>query len=296
MAFLNDNMRGALLMTGSMTAFTVNDAFMKALSDELPLFQSIFLRSIGVLICLTFIGLAVRQLNFRQSARDWKFIGLRSIFEVGGALFFLSALFNMPIANVSAILQALPLTVSLAAAVFLGAEMGWRRLSAILIGLVGVLLIVKPGGEGFNTYSLSALAAVGCVTVRDLLVRKISSNVPSMLVAWFTAFAVMTGAGLASITETWRPLSGLGQIQLTGAILTIIGGYIFSVTAMRHGDIAFVAPFRYTSLLVAVVLGFIVFAEVPDTLTIIGAMIVVATGLFTLYRETALKRRRQIRA
>lgn len=289
MAMLSDNLRGALLMTGSMTAFTVNDAFMKALSDELPLFQSIFMRSVGVLICLTIIGLVLRQLDFRQSARDWRFIILRAIFEVGGALFFLSALFNMPIANVSAILQALPLTVSLAAAVFLGADMGWRRLSAILIGLVGVLLIVKPGGEGFNAYSISALAAVGCVTVRDLLVRKISSDVPFMLVAWFTAFAVLVGSGLASLTEDWQPLSTLGQFQMSGAIVMIIGGYIFSVTAMRHGDIAFVAPFRYTSLLVAVALGFLVFAEVPDTLTIIGALIVVATGLFTLYREAKLK-------
>jgi len=289
MAILSDNLRGALLMTGSMTAFTVNDAFMKALSDELPLFQSIFMRSVGVLFCLTLIGLFLRQLQFRQTAQDWAFIVLRSIFEVGGALFFLSALFNMPIANVSAILQALPLTVSLAAAVFLGAEMGWRRLTAILVGLVGVLLIVKPGGEGFNAYSISALAAVGCVTVRDLLVRKISSEVPSMLVAWFTASAVLAGSGIASVTETWQPLSGLGQLQLTGAILTIISGYIFSVTAMRHGDIDFVASFRYTSLLVAVVLGFVVFAEVPDTLTIIGALIVVATGLFTLYREAAFQ-------
>jgi len=291
MAMLSENMRGALLMVGSMTAFTLNDAFMKSLSDELPLFQSIFFRSIGVFICLSIAGLAMGQIKLNQSRRDWMFISLRSLFELGGALFFLSALFNMPIANVTAILQVLPLTVSLAAAVFLGASLGWRRLSAILVGFAGVLLIVKPGGEGFNIYAVSALLAVLCVTIRDILVRKISPEVPTMLVSWFTVFAVMAGSGLASLTEVWQPVSSLAAFQLGGAILTIIGGYIFSVAVMRHGDIAFVAPFRYSSLLVAVVIGFWIFGEVPDTLTIVGSIIVVGTGLFTLYREGQIRKR-----
>ena len=290
MAVLSENMRGAVLMVASMTAFTLNDAFMKSLSDELPLFQSIFLRSIGVFLCLSVAGFALGQIRFDQTRRDWTFITLRSLFETGGALFFLSALFNMPIANVTAILQVLPLSVSLAAAVFLGASLGWRRLSAIMVGFAGVLLIVKPGGEGFNVYAISALLAVVCVTFRDILVRKISAEVPTLMVSWFTVFVVMSGSGMASLSEVWQPVSSLGAFQLGGAILTIIGGYIFSVAVMRHGDIAFVAPFRYSSLLVAVVIGFFVFNEVPDALTIIGAIIVVCTGIFTLYRES-IKRR-----
>ena len=290
MAVLSENMRGAVLMVASMTAFTLNDAFMKSLSDELPLFQSIFLRSIGVFLCLSVAGFALGQIRFDQTRRDWTFITLRSLFETGGALFFLSALFNMPIANVTAILQFLPLSVSLAAAVFLGASLGWRRLSAIMVGFAGVLLIVKPGGEGFNVYAISALLAVVCVTFRDILVRKISAEVPTLMVSWFTVFVVMSGSGMASLSEVWQPVSSLGAFQLGGAILTIIGGYIFSVAVMRHGDIAFVAPFRYSSLLVAVVIGFFVFNEVPDALTIIGAIIVVCTGIFTLYRER-IKRR-----
>ena len=291
MAVLSENMRGAVLMVASMTAFTLNDAFMKSLSDELPLFQSIFLRSIGVFLCLSVAGFALGQIRFDQTRRDWTFITLRSLFETGGALFFLSALFNMPIANVTAILQVLPLSVSLAAAVFLGASLGWRRLSAIMVGFAGVLLIVKPGGEGFNVYAISALLAVVCVTFRDILVRKISAEVPTLMVSWFTVFVVMSGSGMASLSEVWQPVSSLGAFQLGGAILTIIGGYIFSVAVMRHGDIAFVAPFRYSSLLVAVVIGFFVFDEVPDALTIIGAIIVVCTGIFTLYRESVQRRR-----
>ena len=165
-------------------------------------------------ICLSIAGFALGQIKLNQSRRDWLFISLRSLFELGGALFFLSALFNMPIANVTAILQVLPLSVSLAAAVFLGASLGWRRLSAILVGFAGVLLIVKPGGEGFNIYAVSALLAVLCVTIRDILVRKISPEVPTMLVSWFTVLAVLAGSGLAALTEVWQPVSSLAAFQL----------------------------------------------------------------------------------
>lgn len=290
MAVLSENMRGALLMTASMSAYTFNDAFFKALSDELPLFQTMLLRGIGVVFCLTILGLALGQLNLRHSRHDWVLIVLRAIFELCAAVLFLLALINMPIANVTAILQALPLTVSLAATVFLGATIGWRRLTAIFVGFIGVLLIIKPGTSGFNAYALYALAAVGFVTARDIIVPKISSHVPTIVVAWCTAIVVMTGAGLASMTEVWQTPSGWGQIQLGGAILSIMCGTIFSVVAMRHGDIAFVAPFRYSSLIVAVILGVIIFNEIPDVLTVIGALIVVGTGVFTLYRDSIVSK------
>jgi S-adenosylmethionine uptake transporter len=214
---------------------------------------------------------------------------LRTASEVAAAYFFLSALIRMPIANVSAILQALPLTVSLAGAVFLGEALGWRRLAAILIGFFGVLLIVKPGGADFNVYSLYAIAAVACVTSRDIIVRRMSKDVPSMFVAWVAGVGVMVFAGFASLAADWQVLSPLGQVQMVGSIVFIVAGYILAVTAMRAGEIAFVAPFRYVSLLVALILGFVFFAEIPDALTIIGASVVVMTGLFTLYREAKVK-------
>ncbi len=292
----SENMRGAILMTASMTAYTVNDAFFKALSDELPLFQAIFVRGIAVVACLTVAGIILGQLTLRQSKRDWFFILARAVFELGAAFLFLLALINMPIANVTAILQALPLTVSLAAAVFLGATIGWRRLAAIFIGFIGVLLIIKPGSDGFNVYALYALAAVGFVTARDILVPKISKEVPTMVVAWATAVVVMLGGGAMSLTETWQPLSTLGQLQMAGAVIAILGGSIFSIVAMRHGDIAFVAPFRYSGLIAAVIVGFVFFSEFPDTLTIIGSLIVVGTGIFTLYRDNRIAKRTQIEA
>lgn len=291
MAMLTDNMRGALLMMGSMSAFTINDAFMKTVAADLPLMQSIFLRGVIVVPLMLILCRAMGQLRFDISRRDWHLILLRTLAEMIGAFLFISALFNMPLANVSAILQALPLTVTLAAALFFREPLGWRRLTAILVGFIGVLLIVRPGGADFNVFSLYAVAAVLVVTFRDLAARRMSRDVPSTLAALVAAVGVMLMAAMGLAFETWQPVATSHVGLLIGAAVFIIGGYVFSVSAMRVGEISFVAPFRYTSLLVALILGFIIFGEVPKPLTLLGAAIVVAMGLFTLYREQRLKQK-----
>jgi S-adenosylmethionine uptake transporter len=290
MPALSDNMRGALLMVGSMTAFTLNDACMKALSDELPLMQALFLR--GLVTSALILGFLVMtgRLDLRLARRDWILVTIRTVAEIAAAYFFLTALFNMPFANVSAILQALPLTITLAGAVFLGEAVGWRRLLAILVGFGGVMLIVRPGGDGFSIYSVYVLAAVLAVTLRDLATRRLSAAVPSMSVALVAAIGVGVASGLASIVEGWVQVSGLAALQLAGSGVFVMMGYLLSIMVMRVGDIGFVAPFRYTSLVVALIVGFVFFAEWPDTLTLVGAAIVVATGIFTLYREARVAR------
>ena len=289
MPVLTDNIRGALIMMGAMCAYTFNDAFMKALSDEIPLFQAIFFRGMAAVVFLTILCRMMGQLRFDLSRRDWGFVLLRTVGEVGGTYFFLTALFNMPIANVSAILQALPLAVSLAAALFLREALGWRRLSAICVGFAGVLLIIQPGGADFSFYSLYALGAVGCVTVRDIAVRSMSRTVPAVFVALVAAVGVTCLGAIGSQFIEWAPFSTTSGLQLFGATGFLIFGYIASVNAMRFGEIAYVAPFRYTSLLVALALGIVIFDEWPNVLALCGAGVVVATGLFTLYRETKLK-------
>ncbi|WP_100369678.1 DMT family transporter [Yoonia maricola] len=294
MPVLSDNMRGALFMMGAMCAYTVNDAFMKALSDEIPLFQAIFFRGVGAVIFLALMCRVLGQLRFRFAVRDWGFLLLRTAGELGGTFFFLTALFNMPIANVSAILQVLPLSVSLAAALFLGEALGWRRLTAIFVGFVGVILIIQPGGADFSIYSLYAVGAVACITMRDIAVRRMSREVPSVFVALVAAVGVTCLGGVGSLFINWQPFTVTSGLQLAGAMSFLIFGYIASVSAMRSGEIGFVAPFRYTSLLVALVLGVLVFGEWPNALALAGGAVVVATGLFTLYRETQLKVRHSV--
>ena len=282
---MSENTKGAALMAMSMSAFTLNDACLKALSGDVPLFQTLFLRSIGTVVMLGVLCYAMGHFKKVGTKRDWRLIRWRMLGELGAAYCFVQALYNMPLGNVSAILQSLPLTVSLAGAVFLGEAVGWRRLIAILVGFAGVMLIVRPGTDVFSPYSIYALGAVGFVTLRDIMARQLSRDIPSALIAFVTSIGVLAFAGLGTFTEDWAYVSPSSWWKLAGSATFIMGGYILSVAAMRHGEISFVAPFRYVSLLVALILGFIFFREVPDTLMLLGAGIVVATGLFTLYRE-----------
>jgi drug/metabolite transporter (DMT)-like permease len=286
---LGDNMRGALLMTAGMAAFTVNDAFMKLLSAEMELFQALFLRGLGTTAAFFAIAHWFGALRFSIAPRDRFLIAMRMMAEIGAAYFFLTALFNMPLANATAILQSLPLVITLAGALFLGEALGWRRLLAISAGFVGVLLIVRPGTEGFNFYSVMALVSVLCVTLRDLATRRLSSQVPSLSVALTTAGGVTLFFGFASVTSDWVVPSVAGAGQLVGATLCIIAGYLLSVMAVRVGDLGFVMPYRYTSLLWALLLGLFVFGDWPSPLTMLGAAIIVATGLFTFHRERRLR-------
>ncbi|WP_081532263.1 DMT family transporter [Rhodovulum sp. P5] len=285
---LSDNMRGALLMMGGMAAFTFNDACMKALSGEVPFFQALFLRGVGTIIFLFALALMLGGLRWRFPLRDWGLTVVRTLAEIGAAYFFITALFHAKLANVTAIIQAIPLSVTLAGALFLGERVGWRRWTAILIGFSGVLLIVRPGTEGFTIYSVYALIAVAFVTLRDLVTRRLSTAVPSMTVALVAAIGVTLFAGIGAAGGTWVAMSGASVLKLAGATGFIIGGYLFSVMAMRVGEVAVVAPFRYTALIWALGLGALVFGEWPSGLTLVGAAIVVGTGVYTFYRERRL--------
>jgi len=295
-AGLSDNFKGALLMMASMAAFTLNDTFVKMLAGTLPLFQLLFLR--GLLTTVMVGVLAWRMGAFARAIprRDWKLVALRLVAEVGAAYFFLTALFNMPLANVTAILQSLPLIVTLAATLVFKEPLGWRRMGAILIGLVGVMLIVRPGTEGFTLYSLYALIAVCFVTMRDLSTRKLSAETPSLLVTFLTSGAVMVFFGLGSVLDEWAALDLNATLLVLAASVMVIGGYLSSIMVMRVGEIAFVTPFRYTGLIWALVLGWLVFGDWPEPLTLLGAAIVVGMGIFTLYREGQLARRGRLKA
>ena len=279
------NARGAALMVGSMVAFTVNDAFMKVLGTQWPVFQSLFIRGIFAVLIMLFLAWALGHLRWNLSRRDWRMVAARTGCEAVAAALFITAIFNMPLAEATAILQALPLTVTLAGALFLGEQVGWRRWLAIGVGFIGMLMIVRPSMSGVSPYALCAVAAVILITFRDLAARQMSNDVPSLLAAAAGALGVMLIGALGSTTEDWVPLNQVAAVGLIGAILTIGVAYFFSVAAMRSGDIGFVAPYRYSALLVALVIGYFAFDEVPDPLTLAGAALIMATGLYTLFRE-----------
>lgn len=286
---LSENLRGILFMNLSMGAFTINDAFMKSLTLTLPLFQSIALRGVIAMVGLGLLAAATGAFRYRMARKDRWLIVVRSLADMAATILFLTALLHMNLGNLSAILQAMPLAITLAAALVYGDKIGWRRMTAILIGLIGVLIIIRPGTDGFDRWALLGVGSVLCIVVRDLAVRPLQGPVPSALVALGAAVAVSAMGWAGTAWEGWQPVDPMQAAKVVGAGMFLIVGYLTSVLAMRHGDIGLIAPFRYTSLLWAIGLGLLVFGNLPDGWTLVGAAIVVGAGIFTLLRERALR-------
>ncbi|KIC08692.1 membrane protein [Leisingera sp. ANG-M1] len=288
---MTPNQTGALLMAGSMAAYTFNDTLVKLVGGALPLPQILTIRGLAASCLILLLALRLGSLRLNLSGAAWGMLALRCVFEVANTYLFLTALMLMPIANVTAVLQVLPLAVTLSAALFLQEPVGWRRLAAIAVGFCGMLLIVRPGPEGFSEGALYALAAVACITARDLVTRRMPPEVPSMTVTLSASVSVLLFGIAASATTEWQPMGSTEIMALMGAALFILAGYLFSVMTMRVGEVAVVAPFRYSGLIWALILGWAVFGEWPDLLTLAGAAIVAGAGIFTLYRERRQARR-----
>ncbi|MCZ4288808.1 DMT family transporter [Hoeflea alexandrii] len=282
---ISPNMRGALFMSLSMAGFTFNDSIVKLLTNDMNVAQVILLRGAVASLLIYLLARQRRALRPLRILLD-PWVAIRVIGELGGTLTFLVGLSHIPLANASAILQALPLAVTMAAALFLSEPVGWRRWGAILTGFVGVLIIVRPGLEGFSPYALMIVGTVIFAAVRDIATRKIDAAIPSLFLSTVTAAGVAV-AGLVLIGPMggWSPVSAadFGLICLAACLLLV--GYQFIIMSMREGEISFIAPFRYTSFIWALLLGMVVFGEYPDAFMIAGGVIVIGSGLYTLYRE-----------
>ncbi|WP_299206954.1 DMT family transporter [uncultured Tateyamaria sp.] len=281
-----DNLRGAGLMVLAMLCFAIEDMFIKLLGGAIPVGQLLaFLGTGGAFIMA---GACVQK---GQPLVSRALLGramlIRNTGEVIGSLGFVTALVLVPLATASAILQTTPLMVTLGAAIFLAEPVGWRRWAAILVGLCGVLLIVRPGLEGFDWNVLFAVQGMIGLSIRDLATRRVPATLSALQLS-FVAFALLvpTGMGLmlASGTSFVAPTANEWGLL---AIASVIGAisYRFIVMAMRMGDVSFVTPFRYTRMIFALIIGVLIFSEAPDMLTLIGVAIIIASGLFTLWRE-----------
>lgn len=280
-------------MVVSMVTFSTNDAITKFSSESMNMAQVMVVRGLfaSVLICI----LAWRSGAFANPRLIVQpIVAVRALCEAAATVTFLIALAHLPIANVSAVLQALPLAVTMGAAMFFGEGVGWRRWVAIMAGFTGVLIIVRPGFDGFSAYSLLALLCVGFCTIRDLITSKLPSSIPTLLVSCATSIAVtLTGLVLVSPMGGWTPMTVNSTLLLLLAAILVLFGYHFIILATRTGEMSFIAPFRYMSLLWSIVLGIVIFYEIPDMPMIVGSTFIVASGLYTLYRERVVGKQRR---
>ena len=282
---LNENLLGAALMTCCVLAYVLNDAVMKLLFSDIDFFQAIFLRGLVSLPPLLILAFMTKTLLQKYSTKNQRLIIIRILAEIGTTVTFLTALKHMPLANVTAILQSLPLAITMAAAIFLGEPVGWRRWSAICVGFTGVLIIIRPGLAGFNSYSLLALAAVILLTVREISTRQLDNKIPTVTVALSITLGITAFAALMLIGTEWADINFASWSLIIVAAAAVTVATLLSVVAMRTGDIGFVSPFRYTSLIGAIGLGILLFGEWPDGITLLGAAIIAFAGIYSLYRE-----------
>ena len=283
-ALAQANRRGILCMSAAMACFVINDAFIKIASATLPSGQMIFMRSLLVgLIMAAVIGASGATVRLRDMLRGQ--VALRALIDASSTLLYLAALVHLPIANATAITLATPIFMALLAMLFLREQVGLRGWIAVIVGFCGVVLVIQPRADGFNVWALVALAATLLHAVRDLMTRRIAATIPSILITLASAIAVCLLSGAIALTEGWRAFGTREVLLLVCAALFVAAGYYLIVVSFRHGDIAVISPFRYTALLVALLLGYFLWGDIPNLLAWCGIALLIGAGLYVILRE-----------
>ncbi|AML51748.1 DMT family transporter [Falsihalocynthiibacter arcticus] len=281
-----NNLNGILLMIAAMAGFALEDLFVKLLSSTISTGQILIV--LGASSSIGFALMAYTKGHNIFAAHVWTRATIaRASADAIAAVAFVTSLSLVPISTVAAVFQVTPLVITMGAALFLGEQVGWRRWTAITVGFIGVLIIIRPGLSGFDPAVLLVLISIVGVATRDLITRRIPKNIASTVIS-FQAFASLIVAGTILLflsPDTLVAVSKLEAAYFVGGVFFGGAGYYGIVVAMRIGDASTVTPFRYTRLLFSLVIGVLVFNERPDALTLLGAAIVIGTGLFTFLRE-----------
>lgn len=281
------NATGVMAMMASMASFTANDTCVKLLGESVPLGEIIFCRNAFAVTYILIFAALFGGLTLPKDA-PMRPLGWRMFAEVLSTYFFLSALIALPIADAIAIGQFTPLAMTGAAAIFLKEPVGWRRWLAAFVGFCGVLLIVRPGSSAFSPAAVLVLIAVGFVVLRDLMTRRIPVSVPTLTLTLMSAATVGPSALALIPFEHWHwPVAREVALMATAGFF-LTGGYALIVVAMRAGDVAFVAPFRYSVILFGILSGLLVWHQFPDLVQLTGTGVLTAAGLYTFRRERRL--------
>lgn len=279
-------LRAVLMMVGASGCFVLNDALIKYLGQAIPAAQLIFLRSavvVALMLLLAWRQGVIGQLPQILTPR----VLLRSAADALGTAMYLLSLFQLPLANATAINQAAPLFMTLFAVLFLRERASASRWAAVLIGFVGILLVVRPSSDGFNAWALLCLAGTLLHALRDLLTRRLDKRLPSLVVTLSSALSLglLAAVFLPFQPQPWKTLTLplLGLIVLGAGFLCC--AFLLLIACLRLGEISLTAPFRYSGLLFAVLLGFVVWGDVPDVWGWGGIALLIASGLLVMRGE-----------
>ena len=281
----NTALRAGLFMVLAMGSFVINDTLIKIIGQSLPVGEIIMIR--GFMAFLVIAAICLQQgVITGISHLTAPVVIARNCLDLVSTIAFVTALMHMQIANLTAVMQAVPLAVALLSMIFLREHVGTGRMTAIILGFIGVVMIVKPSIASFNVYEALALIIVFGVALRDIVTKRIPGRIPTFVIALGNAgFVTVGGAALCLMQGfQWPALWQFGLLAL--AALALASGYLFMVATLRLGDLSGTAPFRYSIMVFAIVSGIVVFGEFPDWISILGMALIVITGLYAAHRES----------
>lgn len=280
------NVVGCIWMIASMAGFAVEDLFLKKASVVLPVGQVLLFFGIGGMIAFGVLSAirGDRLLNANVVSRP---MIIRAGFEIFGRLFYVLAIALTALSSATAILQATPIIVVAGAAVFFGEKVGARRWGAIIVGLIGVLVILRPGTDGFSLYSVFAVLGMLGFAGRDLASRAAPADLGTSVLGFYGFLAVVVaGFGYILWDGTALVAPEFGDLALVaGAVFWGVLGYVGLMKAMRIGEVSVVTPFRYTRLLFGLSFGVVLFGETLDRATLLGCGLVVVSGIYIIMRS-----------
>ena len=279
-----NNLKAALFVVVAMSMITTNDAIIKHITEVFNVGQIMFLR--GALICVIFacvMRMRGQPVFQRRSLHRWSL--LRALFELCATLFFLTGLSLLPIAVASTLGFSSPIFLALLAAIVLKEKVGLDRWLIILIGFAGVLLITNPFASGASWAVIFPLVCAFFVALRDIAIRYVPNDLPSTQVAFTNAWVVMIGGGLYSIYQGWGEADLHWYLWFIALGVALYSGYLFLIIGSRLGELSFISPFKYVSILLALLYGYLIWEETPTLTMLAGASIIVISGIILLSSE-----------
>jgi drug/metabolite transporter (DMT)-like permease len=290
MISLRQNLRAAGMLSLTMALFCCGDTLSKLILQRLPVGELTFIR--GVLVCLLILAVQLARGQGRRLGTGLERTTLlRALVEAGVVLAFFSALRSLPVANATTLMFTSPIVMTGLVAFVLKEPVGPRRWAAVIVGFLGVLLVASPSREGWNPAALFALLGAFLVAVRDLMTRFIPGSVDPGSVA-LTTSVVVTILSAPSVLLGWVVPQPRDLALIAAAAVLLAIAYSTIVLAFRGGETSFIAPFRYLSIPLAILLGWLVFGDVPRWNMLAGAAVIIGSGAFIFYRERAVARRR----
>lgn len=290
-ALRRENLRGAAMMVAAMALFAMGDGLVKLTSSMMGPGQVLALMGLGSALVYAVMMQRHAETPFSRAFFN-RYVIIRNVGEIIATSGVFLSLTYAPISIFSAIMQVLPLLLTLAAILFLGETVGWRRWIAILGGLVGMLMIIRPGTDAFHPASLFSVLAVCGMAMRDLGARMAPAAISSRLLAFYATLALVpTGGVMMVLGRGPQPVStGEGAILL-GMIVLVTVAYLLATMAMRMGEVSVITPFRFSRLIFGLIVGIVAFGERPDAWVYAGSAVILASGAYAYLREARLRSR-----